>query len=230
MFSEVLKLLENYGLGTVVVLAVCAVLYGFYDKYLSFYFNDKLNKRKQRTKDKDEEQCIERRKNSLKDQEFFSNVQFKMNVDLVSEEFSKDPVRSELFKDIIRILFQAYYDTMLNFVKTVDPEWTKDEWARTINKEMLVAIEKFNERCQLENIPPEAVKRFLLWLSPYMQQVYFYIRKVRGMGNRNAIENTNTFLLLLELILTNVLSDVQKYTIFNGSLKGLEYKDSVIGD
>jgi hypothetical protein len=229
MLSEILGWVEKYGTDTAFILLGAAILYGLYDKYLSYFFSRKL--RKERNEDINERgEFVEKRKNDLKNQEFFSNIHFKMNVDILTEDFSKDHVRSELFRDILVLLFKCYYDSMANFIKVVDPNWDKDQWTRALNKEIIKVVEIFKERAIVENIPPEAIERFLLWYSPYIQQIYFYIRKIREMGNRNAIENTSTFLLLLELILTNVMSDIQKYSVFNGKLDGLEYKGNVIGE
>lgn len=229
MLSEIFSWIERYGTDTAIILVVCAAIYAFYDKYLSYWFSRRL--RKEAKKDSNtEKEFIEKRKNNLKNQEFFSNIHFKMNIDILSETFSEDPIRSQLYRDILVVLFKCYYDSVANFIKIVDHEWDKDQWARALNKEMIAVIETFKEQAVVEEIPEPAVKSFLLWYSPYMQQVYFYIRKIRGMGNRNAIENTNTFLLLLELILTNVVSDIQKYTVFNGKLKGIEYKGNIVGE
>jgi hypothetical protein len=229
MLSEIFVWIEKYGMGAAIFLFLAATVYGFYDQYLSYFFSSKL-KREKRTKDENTREFIERRKDSLKDQEFFSNIHFKITVDISSETFSNNSTKSKMISDMLIILFKCYYDSMANFVKIVESDWDKNDWARFLNKEMLGAKERFRELARVEDIPSEAVDRFMLWYTPYMQQIYFYIRKIRGMGNRSSIENTNTFLLLLELILTNVMSDIQKRAAFNGTLDGIEYKGGIIGD
>ena len=230
MISTILSWIEEYGVESIVVLVVLGAGYILYEQYIKYIFQNKLNKHKSTKKQKEEEIFLRRRrKDDLKSQEFFSNIEFKLNVDIPSEEFSHDPPRSELLRDFMKNLLSAYHSNMMNFVVHLDIEWDKIEWCQELNDTNYKTIDDFKSKCVEQNIPQEAIKRFLVWYTPYMQQIFFYIRKISSMQNKNSVENTNTFLLLLELILMNALSDITKFSAFNGDLDGLEYKGNVIG-
>lgn len=225
MLKEIFAWVDAYGPEAVVGIAAGAAAYLLYDKSVAYYFDKRLLDHKY---DKEDLAYMERRKADLQAQDFFSNITFKLNVDIPAEHFSEDPVRSEIHKAILSVLMQAYYDNMLEFVKEVDISWNRMDWSIALNNKNYETIEQFKERAVAQDIPKEAVRLFLVWFTPYIQQIYFYIKKISTMQNKNSVENTNIFLLLLELILMNTLADIQKLTIFNGNLTGMEYKGKII--
>lgn len=227
MLSFVFDWMQKYGIESLISLAVIGGVYVLWVQFLKYYF-DRL-----RNKNSEQDDTIiftRRRKEDLKDQEFFSNIEFKLNVDIPSEEFPGNEARSALLRDLTKLLFSSYHEHMFKFINDIDTEWSRTEWAKNMNDVNYKAIDHFKAKSMENKIPPEALKRYLVWYTPYMQQIFFYIRKISSMENKNAIENTNTFLLLLELILINALSDVTKATSFNGELDDIEYNGKVIGE
>lgn len=235
MVLKLLEWLEKYGIEGIIILVLAGGIYALWEAYIKYIFKKKYSKYSQsgesaeKIKAEDLEE-LERRKMILQAQEFFPNIQFKINVDIPSEEFSPDPTVKCVCKNIMLILFEQYNTYMQNFVKDMDVQWNKNEWATELNNMNYKIIEDFKSKAAQQEIPKEVVKEFVIWYSPYMKQIYFYVRKIAAMNNRSSVENTNTYLLLLELILMNTFSDIKNFCVLISDFKGLEYKGKVIGD
>lgn len=233
MWSAALEWIEKYGLESIVIIAIIGAGYVFYEQGIKYYFQRKLKKdaNKDVESNKQEQKFLtSKHKDDLKNQEFFSNIEFKLNVDVPSEDFSSDPVSDELLRGFMKSLLSAYHKNMMDFVKEMNVEWNNTEWRMKLNSVNYKAMDDFKASCIEKSFPNEAIKKFLVWYTPYMQQIFFYIRKISMMQNKNAVENTNTFLLLLELILMNAFSDIVKYPSIKNDLDGIEYKGNIVGE
>jgi len=231
MWPKLLEWLEKYGGESIVVLVISGALYVFWETYIKYIFQKKYSDYKRKNDNpvlEDKPATTEEQKDMLKHQDFFSNVEFKINVDIPSEDFSKNPVKKCLYKNILLILFEAYHENMLIFIKNLDVNWDKHEWLKELNTVNYKIIEELKSKSTQRGIPKKAIQFFLTWYNPFMQQIYFYMRKISDMDNRNAVDNTNTYLLLLELILMNTLSDIKNIGNFDFELDGLEYKGQII--
>lgn len=228
MISELVNLTKDYGIVGVIILFVLGLSYVYYQGYVGYIFKRKYSN-EERTNNINNAAYLERRKNDLQKQEFFANMQFKIYVDIPSEDFSDDEGRKCLYRALMLTLFEAYNENMLEFVSKLNVNWDKSEWAAALNEQNYKLLEDFKAKAAQKEVPKLAVKIFVAWFTPYIQQIYFYVRKIAGMHNKNAIENTNTFLLLLELILMNALSDMRNFSTFDGELDGTDYKGKVIG-
>jgi len=228
MISSIINWIEQYGPESIGVLAILVGLFVLYEQYVKYFFEKRL-KSKNRSQYKEEREHLDRRKADLPEQEFFSNILFKLTVEIPSENFSEDAVKSELFRDIMRQLLGSYHSYMIEFVSEIDVEWDRATWNSRLNDKHYKIVENFKVNALESGVPALAIKRFMVWYTPYMQQIFFYVKKVSAMHNKNSIENTRTFLLLLELILMNALTDIVKSPVINGDLDGIEYKGNVIG-
>lgn len=227
--ANILEFFKDYGVEGILALAIAGGLYVLWESYVKYIFQKKYSEYDNKNNTQAENEYLEDRKRALQTQEFFSNIQFKMHVDIPSEEFSTDEVRRCLYKNIMMALFEAYYNNMLEFVRGIDVSWDKHEWSNALNDVNYKIIEDFKAGCAQREVPKEAIKEFVIWYTPLMKQIYFYVRKISAMNNKSSVENTNTYLLLLELILMNTLSDMKNFSSFDGDLVGLEYKGKVIG-
>lgn len=165
-----------------------------------------------------------RRRPPLYTHQFFSNIEFKVNIDLPIESFSEHPSRNVMYQDIMIILFSTYLKNMKMFIKTFNPKWGSDDWKYQINKTHYNLIEEFKSECLRKDIPEIAVKIFMTWYNPYLNRIYQYINHVAKMPEVGPEGKTRVFLLVLELILATVTADAQRQSILNGQLTGMEYK------
>lgn len=226
--SNITNLFKDYGTEGIIIVCFIGGLYAVWEAYVKYIFQKKYKDYDNKNNSHNENLFLEERKKALHTQEFFPNIQFKINVDIPSEEFSSDEVMRCLYKNIMLSLFESYYDNMSEFVKSLDISWDKNEWANALNTTNYKIIEDFKAICAQREIPKEAVKYFIIWYTPLMQQIYFFVRKIAAMNNKSSVENTNTYLLLLELILMNTLSDVKNFDILDNEFEGLEYKGNII--
>lgn len=154
---------------------------------------------------------------------FFSNIEFKINIDLPIETFSEHPNRNVMYQDIMVILFSSYLKYMSGFVKSFNHRWGVDDWKYEINRVHYNIIEEFENECAKSGIPETAIKIFMIWYNTYLNRIYQYINHVAKMPDLTPEGKTRVFLLVLELILATVTADAQRQSILNGELSGMEY-------
>jgi len=225
---DILEFLKEYGVGGIIGLAIGGGLYVLWQSYVKYIFKKLYDRYDTRHDIRKEKNYLDNRKKALQSQEFFPNIKFKMNVDIPSEDFSTDEGRRCLYKNIMLALFESYYNNMIEFSRGLDTSWDNNEWANSLNSVNYKIIEDFRANCAQREIPKDVVKYFIIWFTPIMKQIYFYVKKISAMNNKNSIENTNTYFLLLELILMNTLSDIKNFDMADNHLEGLEYKGKII--
>ena len=227
--SSILFWLDKYSVESVIILVIISALYATWVAYIRYFFKKKYTKdNTKNTNKKTKEQ--EERKEQLQAREFFPNLEFKINVEVPAEEFSSDPVKRCLYKDILATLFECYYTGMIEFIEHLDVSLDQTEWSSKLNSTNYKIIENFKAKAAEREIPKVVIREFNNWYSPFRKQIYYYIRKIALMDCKDAIENTNTYLLLLELILMNTLADMKNFSSFDGAFEGIEYKGKVIGE
>lgn len=230
MLSSIIVWLEKYSVESVITLVILSVLYATWTAYIRYFFKSIYTK-KQNTKNSKvkEQEELEKKKEQLETREFFPNLKFKINVDISTEEFSSDVVKRCLYKDILTILFESYYTNTIDFVKNLDVSWNTSEWASKLNDVNYKIIEEFKANAARQEIPKVVILAFNDWYSLYRKQIYYYIKKITQMNDKDAVEDTNTYLLILELILMNVLADMKNFSSFDDDFRGVEYKGKIIG-
>jgi len=160
----------------------------------------------------------------LQRHEFFTNIEFKINVDLPIEMFSTDQNRNIMFRDMMVYLFSSYHRNMLNCVNSIDEKYTGKQWLEAINKAHYNVIQEFFEECIRNAVPEPALNAFMKWYNPYINRIYQYIVTIASIPDTTAFGKTRIFLLVLELILATLCADAQDAKEINGELEGLEYK------
>lgn len=165
---------------------------------------------------------------SIYTHQFFSNIEFKINIDLPIETFSENANRNVMYQDIMVILFSTYLNYMKDFAKAIKRSWDANDWKNKINDVHYDIIEEFKKECASQGVPEEAIKVFMVWYNPYLNRIYQYINHVAKMPTVSPESKTRVFLLVLELILATVTADAQRQSILNGELNGIEYKGLVL--
>lgn len=229
MLSSIIVWLEKYTVESVVMLVVASGLYATWVGYVRYFFQKRYLKTDNNTTSRHIKE-LEEKKEHLQTREFFPNLEFKINVDVPAEDFSVDSVRQCLCKSILITLFECYYSGMTNFIKNVNVTWDRTQWAENLNAVNYRIMENFKAKAAEREIPKIAIREFSSWYSPFRKQLYYYIRKISRMDNHDAIENTNTYLLILELILMNALADMKNSSTFKENFDGIEYNGNIIGE
>lgn len=213
-----LDILAEYGVVSAVLVTFLIIIFALLK---SRTFNSSLSYDPDSSSDR-------RQKVPLYTHQFFSNVEFKINIDLPIETFSEHPSRNIMYQDIMVILFTTYLKNMKAFVKAFNDQWNADDWRYHINKAHYNLIEEFKANCLKAEIPEAAIKLFMTWYNPYLNRTYQYINHVAKMSEVGPDGKTRVFLLVLELILATVTADAQRQSILNGELSGMEYKGLVL--
>lgn len=170
---------------------------------------------------KDEEDCC----SNIRNHDFFSNLEFKINIDLPIETFSPHHNRNVMYRDIMIYLFESYLRNMKAFTLNIKSIKKASHWSANLHSTHYDIIEEFKESCIRNGIPEEALDLFLTWYNPHVSRIYQYISIINKIPNTNVYGKTRTFLLVLELILATITADAQRAPKLNGELDGLVYKD-----
>jgi len=164
----------------------------------------------------------------LKNSSFFNYLKFKLNVKLYVNKFSDDPGIDLLYKDLLRMLLTSFYTTFnervdrLKFLQS-DKEF-ETHWHSALNE----TLENFSLSCDKEGISDIAKVSFLAWVSPFITELYKFISDI-SRTEINIYNKTRLLLLSAEMVLVIAVGQLKVKEIFNGRLKGLEYKGMILG-
>lgn len=222
MFKELLQILTDHGLLSAAIVLVLIVLFRYIMNMRSVWQErDRIT----------QEESADVKKEELKNHPFFTNATFKINSEIpVMHLDASKPVRQQLFRDLIRHHFNSIYEHADKLVDEHEEDMTPQAWSFLVNEKLAEMDNDFQTNALAAGIPSIAVQKYLVWSRNTMNTISGYVNSlaVSTVYETNSAR-LNTFLFLLNLLLTTIMGDVhQAFDTLNGEVSGLEYQNSIV--
>lgn len=162
---------------------------------------------------------------------FFSAAHSKIAAEIPTLELSPNkPVKQMMFRDILTIYIKTMLDTCMGIVELDMDDWSGDRWSNEVSKHVNRLVTDFHKNATDAGIPDAALFKFSKWHYPTLEMLYEY---VNILGNSNIystnIARTNTFLLMMNLLLVTTLADAERsLKELNGEVGGKMYKNQIL--
>lgn len=167
----------------------------------------------------------------LKYHPFFSTAHYKIVAEIPTLELSPaTPVKQQMFRDILTIYIKTMLDTCMLIIEQDMSNWSGEKWSNEVSKYMNRLVTDFHKNATDAGIPDAALFKFSKWHYPTLEMLYEYISML---GNSNIystnLARTNTFLLMMNLLLVTTLGDAERsLRELNGEVGGKQYKNNIL--
>lgn len=167
----------------------------------------------------------------LKYHPFFSTAHYKIVAEIPTLELSPTkPVKQQMFRDLLAIYIRAMLDTCGAIIELEIADWSGEKWSMEVSKHMNRLVTDFHRAALEAGIPEAALYKFSKWHYPTLEMLYEYITML---GNSNIystnLARTNTFLLMMNLLLVTTLGDAERsLKELNGEVGGKLYKNMTL--
>lgn len=162
---------------------------------------------------------------------FFSSAHHKIVAEIPILELSPNkPVKQQMFRDLLTIYIKSMLDICLEIIELDMTDWSGEKWSNEISRNMNRLITKFQNDATASGIPRAALDKFSKWHYPTLEMLYDYI-KLLGTSKLypDNISRTNTFLLMMNLLMVTTLGDAERsLKELNGEVGGKEYKNMIL--
>jgi hypothetical protein len=219
--ETLLKLLSEYGLAGFLLLVISTVVLRVAAKEYQGrlrIFADGLTSKTDRISE-------------LKYHPFFSSAHYKIVAEIPTMELNASkPVKQQMFRDILTIYIKSMIDTCSDVISLDMNDWSGEKWSNEVSKNMNRLITDFHKTATESGIPEAALHKFSKWHYPTLEMLYEYIAML---GNSNIystnLARTNTFLLMMNLLLVTTLGDAERsLKELNGEVGGKMYKNMIL--
>lgn len=162
---------------------------------------------------------------------FFSATQYKISVEIPEIRLAPDkPVKQQMFRDVLLIYTRRMHDTCMDIATMDSADYSSDKWVTEVNKRITKMLLGFQRECLENGVPEVALYKFSKWNARTVSLVQEYV-KILGSSQLYSNNNTrtNTFLMIIGLLLVTNIADAEKtLKELNGEIGGKMYKGSVI--
>lgn len=220
--ETLLKILSEYGLAGFILVVVVTLVF----KVLAKEYNGSLGKFANSLSGPSESGAAE-----LRYHPFFSSAHYKIIAEIPTLELSPSkPVKQMMFRDILTIYIKTMLDTCSQIVESDMSGWSGEKWSNEISRHMNCLVTDFHMNALAAGIPDAALSKFSKWHYPTLEMLYEYIVML---GNSNIyatnLARTNTFLLMMNLLLVTTLGDAERsLKELNGEVGGKLYKNEIL--
>lgn len=217
---ELFQTIADYGAGALILFAAgwlfFKILLDKTSKRISGLFSDNG------TKDEETGFAV----SDLRFHPLFSTIEYKINIEIPSVEFNnKQPVKQEMFRDLIILYMQSIKDGCYQIAVREDIyNFTADRWAAEVNEAFNRTVTEFQRRALDNGIPATVLNKFSRWNANAVRTIHDYIYHLSG-GYGSNFERTSTFFLIISLLMTTCVIDGDKaFRDLNQELMGKTYK------
>lgn len=162
---------------------------------------------------------------------FFSSAHYKIVAEIPTLELSPNkPVKQQMFRDILTVYIKTMLDTCLEIIELDMDDWSGEKWSNEVSKNLNRLITDFHKNSIDAGIPDAALFKFSKWHYPTLEMLYEYITML-GTSNiySTNLARTNTFLLMMNLLLVTTLGDAERsLKELNGEVGGKMYKNAIL--
>lgn len=223
MLSDMIKLMNEYGVVALIVVVVVVVLIN----YLSSMY--KIWKERD-TKRTDKSELATREQ--LRNHQFFSNLNHKLYNEIPTLHLGdgKSPVRQKLFRKLLEIKLTLLQEMVENIVSHDTRKMSPAELAAYINGEIHEDEKRLSEHAMREGIPSIVVKKYMMWQNQTVELLINYVNDlaIGEIYSTNAAR-VNTLLYVMGLQLVTIVGDAERtLTDMNGEISGLTYQGEII--
>lgn len=156
----------------------------------------------------------------------FSTIDYKINIEVPSIEFNnKQPVKQEMFRDLIILYMQSIKDGCYQLAVREDIyNFNADRWAAEVTESFNRTVTEFQRRALDNGIPATVLNKFSRWNANAVRTIHDFVYHLSG-GYGSNFERTSTFFLMLTLLMTTCVIDGEKtFRDLNQELAGKLYK------
>lgn len=220
--DTLLKILSEYGLPGFILVAVITLVF----KVLVKEYKGSLGKFASSLSSAPTDGGTE-----LRYHPFFSSAHYKIVAEIPTLELAPNkPVKQQMFRDILTIYIKTMLDTCLAIIDLDMSDWSGEKWANEVSKNMNRLVTDFHKNAIDAGVPEAALSKFSKWHYPTLEMLYEYITML---GNSNIystnLARTNTFLLMMNLLLVTTLGDAERsLKELNGEVGGKMYKNMIL--
>jgi hypothetical protein len=217
MLGELLGIFASHGWVALILSIVAMFAYKWFSAWLDLWLIRKKAKKENAIKNDTD----------IKFHPFFANTQYHLMVEIPNLEIMPDmPIRQKVFKDLIYIKMKTMYDICKDFSELNMEEWRKEEWVNNAKIYINKMVVEYELRARQEGIPDIVIQKYKNWSLHEIDLIYEYVGMLGGSAlYTNNRERTNTFLLIMNLMLVTTLGDAERtLDELNGELTGKEYK------
>jgi len=160
-----------------------------------------------------------------------SKLKYWMSFKIDSLEMAEDG-RTKIFRDLLRIMFQSYYD---NFMCIEDQDDFNDLDRREVYTRIVQAFNDvyadFEDQARLKGIPEVVLVKYQAWHSSTLD----YTLKHAELVSQSPVNDTNldimysVYLLVITLLEITIAEAEKVLTGLNGELTGIVYDGYTIG-
>lgn len=216
------EIFYNYGWFAVIFVIVLLLLYKFVSTNYTRWTTSKPTI----------DELPDKSENSLKYHPFFSNAEYRLEVEISNMELIPDkPIRDRICRDLLEITVRNIY-TICNEIAndTSLDDWSNEKWTDEITQKInLIAI---NTEIEAEryDIPDVVIRKFSKWNSKTIESLKDYVLMLgQSKLYSTNVAKTNTLLFIMNLLLVTTLGDAERtLREINGELTGLIYKGNTI--
>lgn len=216
-----LKILSEYGLAGFILVIVITIVF----KVLAKEYNGSLGKFASRLASPSESSA------ELRYHPFFSSAHYKIIAEIPTLELSPlKPVKQQMFRDILTIYITTMLTICSEIIEIDMTDWRGEKWSNEVSRHMNRLVTDFHTNALVAGVPDAALSKFSKWHYPTLEMLYEYIVML---GNSNIystnLARTNTFLLMMNLLLVTTLGDAERsLKELNGEVGGKIYKNETL--
>jgi hypothetical protein len=161
----------------------------------------------------------------------FSTAQYRLAVEIPNLEiFPEAPVRQRIVIDLLRVYISAILEGCKDIASTEMKSWSAEQWTIEITNRLSSMVAAAGANARIEGIPDIVITKFSRWIVPFIDMLF---NQVETIGKTNIyssnIARTNTFLLIVNLLMTTILGDAERsIRSLNGDITGKLYKGQTI--
>lgn len=220
--ETLLKILSEYGLAGFLTILVCTVVL----RVLTKDYKTNLTNLVVKLSSDESEPTSE-----LRYHPFFSSAHYKIVAEIPTLELSPTkPVKQQMFRDILTIYIKTMLDTCLEIIAMDMTDWSGEKWSNEVSKHMNRLVTDFHKNALDAGVPEAALFKFSKWHYPTLEMLYEYITMLgtSKLCSTNQAR-TNTFLLMMNLLLVTTLGDAERsLKELNGEVGGKMYKNLIL--
>ena len=225
--ADFIRMGKDYGLETLAIMLIATVVYLFAKGHVDLYvFKKKRNITNPKKNPENIQQEFDDSVVAILNSEFFRNLKFKISVDIPTATFSNDHTLDMVYTDLMLSLFTSFEKILTEKTSAIKKD---AEWVKVYLDGIYLIIDEYDKEARNRGIPSPIISDFKIWFSPFIYQIYHYVVIIDTNVVGGPVEKIRIFLLALELILVNAMSQLESLEVFGEKYTGVEYRGKVIG-